>query len=68
MRSVQHSAFWDRMKRNRWKSMVPGEPYTRNLCPPPGGRGLRDWPDTGSNRTATVLSRCQNLQDKEQMV
>jgi len=27
-----------------------------------------NWPDTGSNRTATVLSRCQNLQDNEQMV
>ena len=28
----------------------------------------RDQPDTGSNSTATVLSRCQNLQDNEQMV
>src|ERR1700693_1511288 len=29
---------------------------------------FRDQPDTGSKSTATVLSRCQNLQDNEQMV
>ena len=36
--------------------------------PPSMGGAHRDQPDTGSNRTATVLSRCQNLQDNEQMV
>jgi hypothetical protein len=40
----------------------------RNPRPPPWRAPPRDQPDTGSNSTATVLSRCQNLQGNEQMV
>ncbi len=60
-------ALANKMARIAWKLMVTGESYAAKStplrqCAP------RDQPDTGSNSTATVLSRCQNLQDNEQMV
>ena len=52
-----------------WKLMVTGETYVAELNDlPPWRVPPRDWPDTGSNSTATVLSRSQNLQDDEQVV
>ncbi len=46
---------------------LPSE-YAQHPRPPPWPARSRDQPDTGSNSPATVLSRCQNLQDDEQMV
>jgi hypothetical protein len=40
----------------------------RNCACQPRRAQSRDQPDTGSKSTATLLSRCQNLQDNEQMV
>ena len=57
----------DSMKRVAWKTMVTGENHIEISVPATAARS-RDQPDTGSNLTATVLSRCQNLQDNEQMV
>src|SRR5665811_1994338 len=61
----------------RWPTRLPASPGSlwsqakvtpRNPRPPPWGARHRDQPDTGSTLTATVLSRCQNLQGNEQIV
>jgi len=58
-----------RMARVAWKLMVTGEAYIPKIRTRCFRRARpRDQPDTGSNSTATVLSRCQNLQDNMQMV
>ena len=52
-----------------WKLMATGQSYATNTtagCD--SWCRLEDQPDTGSNSSATVLSRRQNLQNNEQMV
>ena len=60
-------ALANKTARIAWKMMLQGKLTARNP-PPPWQAQSRDWLDAGSNSTATVLSRCQNLQDNEQMV
>ena len=62
----------------RWPTRWPASPgslwsratVTPRNPRPPLSRAVahRDQPDTGSKSTATVLSRCQNLQGNKQMV
>ena len=61
-------ALANKMARVAWKLMVTGSATPPNPCPPLWRTRHRDQPDTGSNLTATVLSRCQNLQANKQMV
>jgi hypothetical protein len=61
-------ALANKMARIAWKLMVTGQSYPRTPQQPPPQRENRGQPDTGSNPSATVLSRCQNLQDDKQMV
>ena len=49
-------ALANKTARIAWKMMVTGETYTAEVAPPFRQTWPRDWPDTGSNRTATVLS------------
>ena len=57
-----------KMARIAWKLMFTGETYIAGSASAPWRVQARDQPDTGSNSTATVLCRCQNLQDDEQVV
>ena len=66
-------ALANKTARIAWKMMMTGENYAAKaapavLRPPCWPAPPRDQPDTGSTSTATVLSRCQNLQDDQQMV
>ncbi len=63
-------ALANKTARIAWKMMVTGENYARKSCPRRVGPALLEEisQSTGSTSTATVLSRCRNLQDDEQMV
>ena len=60
-------ALANKTARIAWKMMVTGETYAANLRLPPWHVSLEIGQTRGA-LTATVLSRCQNLQDNEQMV
>ena len=61
-------ALANKAARVAWKLMVTGDSYAAKSAPAALANAAEDQPDTGSNSVATVLSRCQNLQAKEQMV
>ena len=61
-------ALANKTARVAWKLMVTGDSYAAKSASAARRARPRDQPDTGTNSTATVLSRCQNLQAKEQMV
>ena len=50
------------------KMMATAATHTTTSAPPPRRARSGNQPDTGSSPDVTVLSRCQNLQDEEQMV
>ena len=59
-------ALANKTARVAWKMMPTGEEYSLKSAATVPAAAAEDQPDTGSNRTATVLSRCQSLQDNEQ--
>ncbi len=61
-------ALANKLARIAWRLMITGEHYSVTLQPLCWLVAHRDQPDRGSNSTATVLSRCQNLQGNKQMV
>lgn len=61
-------ALANKLARIAWKLMVTGETYAATSAPIASAATAQNQSDTGSNLTATVLSRRQNLQGDEQMV
>jgi hypothetical protein len=64
---AQHEPARNGMKRSRGKLMVPGEPHIVTYVSA-SADAVQRLARHGEQRTATVLSRCQNLQDNEQLV
>ena len=61
-------ALANKMARIAWKLMVTGQSYATKSAPRLlGMRGLEISQTRGADSTVTVLSRCQNLQDNQQM-
>ena len=61
-------ALANKMARIAWKLMVTGDTYAANSAPAVVARAAERLARHGEQLTATVLSRCQNLQDDEQVV